>query len=122
MACVLTGSVFLPSRLMMNPSYSVSSLWNSHLEGFTFIPDFRIASRMFLTSCWCCRKLSENMSTSSRYTMQHMSMYSMRVSLIHRWNAAGALHSPNGMTLYSYVPTLVENAVLYLSPSLICML
>ena len=51
--------------------------------------------------------------------MQHMSINSMRVSLIHRWNAAGALHSPNDITSYSYVPNLVENAVLYSSPSLI---
>src|ERR1700760_3486455 len=43
MACVLTGSVLIPSRLMMNPRYSVSSLWNSHFEGLTFIPDFCMA-------------------------------------------------------------------------------
>ena len=46
----------------------------------------------------------------------------MKISLIHRRKAAGAFHSPNGLTRYSYVPNLVKNAVLYSSPSLIQML
>ena len=50
MAYDLTGSVLTPSCRMMNPKYSLSLWWNSHLDGLTFIPDFRIASRMMLTS------------------------------------------------------------------------
>jgi len=40
-------------------------------------------------------------------------MCSTRTSLIHCWNAAGALHSANGMTKYMYVPNFVETVVFH---------
>ena len=121
-AFILTGSALMPSSLMMNPRYSVSFLWNSHFEGLIFMPDFCIASRIFLTSCWCPHRVSEYMSISSKQTMQQISMYSIRTSLIYRWNAPGALHNPKGMPMYSYAPSFVKNVVFHSSPSWIRML
>jgi len=54
--------------------------------------------------------------------MQLILICSIRTSLIHCWNAAGALHSPNDMTRYSYVPSFVEKVFFHSSPSLILML
>jgi len=118
-AAVLIGSTLTPPLLMMNPRYSVSHWRNLHFDGLSFIPCFRIVRMMAATSFWCCSRLSEYMRTSSRYTMQHISIYDCRVLLIHLWNAAGALVSPTGITKYSYVPYVVVKVVFHSSPSLI---
>ena len=83
-AFVLIGSVLIPSSLMMNPRYSTSFLWNSHLEGLTFIPDLPMSARMFAKSFQCCSKVSEYMRTSSKYSIQQISIYLLTVLLIYR--------------------------------------
>jgi len=119
MASFLTESVLTPSFPMINPRYSVSLWWNSHLNGLTSIPDFRIFSTMLRTSFQFCCRVFKYLNLSSRKTMQHMSMSAIRTSLIHCWNITSALHSPNGMTRSSYVPSRVEKVLFHSSPFLI---
>ena len=119
MALVLTGSTLMPSWLIMNPRYSVSVWWNSHFEGFNLIPDWYIELIIFRTSCLCCSRLSVYIRMSSCYTIQYRLMNRCSVRLIHLWKVAGALHSPNGITKYSYVPYLLVKVVFHSSPFLI---
>ena len=119
MALVLIGSTLIPFWLIINPRYSVSVWWNSHFDGLSLIPDWYMALMMVRTSCLCCSRLSDYMSTSFRYTIQHRSINLCSVRLIHLWNVAGALYSPNGITKYSYVPYLPVKVVFHSSPFLI---
>jgi len=50
---------------------------------------------------------------SSRYSMEHMSIYDCKVLLIHLWNATGPLVSPKGITKYLYVPYFILNVVFH---------
>ena len=118
MASVVTGSTLIPSWLIMNLRYSVSVWWNSHFEGFSFIPDWYIELIIFPTSCLCCSRLSEYIRTSSKYSIQQRSIKRCSVRLIHLGKVAGALHSPNGITKYSYVPYWLIKVVFLSSPFL----
>ena len=109
----------MPSWLIMNPRYSVSLWWNSHFVGFSLIPDWYIELIIFRTSCLYCSRLSKYIRMSSKHTMQHRSMKRCSVQLIHLWKVAGALHSPNGISKYSYVLYLLVKVVFHSSPFLI---
>lgn len=63
---LLTGSALTPSELMINLKYSVSSLWNSHLLGLSFIPALYIVSITFLICLLCCPRSCKYMRISSR--------------------------------------------------------
>ena len=50
--------------------------------------------------------------SSGEAVVEEIPLKSCNTKSIVIWNVAGALHNPNGITLYWYVPYLVLNAVL----------
>jgi hypothetical protein len=51
---------------------------------------------------------------SSTNAMTDLSSSGLNTSFMSRYNVAGALHSPNGITVNSRCPYLVRNAVLWM--------
>jgi len=101
------------------PTNSTSGTWNKHLS--------MLIHRLFSISLWrtqqrssmCHSSVLEYINISSIYTTTPRSIFSTRILLRSRWKTDGALVDPNGITVYSYRPYRVLNAVFHKSSSAI---
>ena len=102
------------------PRYVTCVCRNLHVSGCNFNPACLGRSS---TCCKLSRCSSMDLPTttiSSMYTRQLFQCRPARTESINRWNVAGALHNPNGITLNSKSPSGIQNAVFSRSATQFC--
>ena len=114
-ASTFSGSVWIPFSDITWPKYVTCFPNNTHFLAFSFNP----AEWSFSKTSSRLYSISSNVFpytiTSSKYTRHTCHCRPDKTVSISRSKVAGALHSPNGMTLNSYNPSRVAKAVLFLS-------
>src|ERR1700727_3173861 len=111
-------SIFIPYFDSFIPKNSTSSLCSLHLWGRQNRLNSLNLDNTNLLFGMCSSRFLLYVVVSSEF-FADISRIGDKTSFIIRWNAAGALLNPNGITLNSKSPYLVLNAVFYSSPGLI---
>ena len=109
---IFSGWVIIPFLETKNPQNSTSDCANMHLDGLANNLFFLRHSRTFLRCSTCCSNDLEKIIISSRYTCTKDLRNGAKIPFIIRWNVAGALVSPKGITIHWKLPNCVLNAVL----------
>ena len=96
---------------MTYPRYS--ALRSASLHFFDFSSRFALLSRSNTRRrfCICSSQVDPGTRILSMYTMHFSPLSPDSTDSISRWKAEGAFTSPKGMTLNSYSPECVTNAV-----------
>jgi len=73
MVRIFSSSILSPCGDMTYPRYSVSFVWNSHLDAFSVSPVSRTHGSIARTCSRCVSSSGEKTRMSSRYATQKMS-------------------------------------------------
>jgi len=111
--------ICIPCFPTWKPTYSTSGTWNKHLSMLIHRLFSVIFWRTQGTSSMCFSSVLEYINISSIYMTTPQSIFYTRILLRCRWKTDGALVNLNGITVYSYRPHRVLNAVFHSSPSAI---
>ena len=117
-ACILSSSVNMPSAITSCPKYFTCFWNNAHFFTLNFSPAVVTSVR-----CRFLRRSSKVLSItvkSSKCNRQHFQCRLFSTRSISRSNMAGALQSPNGITLNCHKPPFALNAVFSLSAISTC--
>ena len=114
-ACILSGSHSMPLAETTCPRYFTERLNHWHLLAFNFSPAAFNLSITILRFAKVSPKSLPKTMMSSRYTRQRCHCRPLRTVSISLWKVAGALVSPNGMTLNWNRLLRVAKAVIGLS-------
>ena len=117
--CIVLSDIFMPCSEIVLPRNSTFSICKQFF--FKFILNLGLSNQdsNSYTRTTNLSTFSAYISMSLRYNMTTLTDRSWKVLSTIGWNASGVLYRPNGITLLSYYPNLVKNAIIPLASSAI---